>query len=186
VNSASKSRAGGTFGSTPATVAALWGLLLFWKLERPEVRIPRRGRSRRLGFVRLVLPFSKRSPEEDWSFSANTKAMAQESVVFSDVSIDFSQEEWECLNDDQRDLYRDVMLENYSHLVSMGHSVSKPDVISFLEQGKEPWLVDRELTREQWPGFEVIKRTPWPATTEKLCTFRSPPAHDSDDVSVIL
>ncbi|XP_030769566.1 zinc finger protein 566-like isoform X3 [Rhinopithecus roxellana] len=81
--------------------------------------------------------------------------MAQESVMFSDVSIDFSQEEWECLNDDQRDLYRDVMLENYSNLVSMaGHSISKPNVISYLEQGKEPWLVDRELTRGQWPVLE--------------------------------
>ncbi|KAI2590567.1 zinc finger protein 566, partial [Homo sapiens] len=80
--------------------------------------------------------------------------MAQESVMFSDVSVDFSQEEWECLNDDQRDLYRDVMLENYSNLVSMGHSISKPNVISYLEQGKEPWLADRELTRGQWPVLE--------------------------------
>ncbi|XP_039695457.1 zinc finger protein 350-like isoform X5 [Pteropus medius] len=73
---------------------------------------------------------------------------AQESLTFDDVAVDFTWEEWQLLAPTQKDLYRDVMSENYSNLVSVGCQARKPDTLSRLDQGEPPWtLADRVYSR---------------------------------------
>uniref|UniRef100_A0A8C9HDT3 Zinc finger protein n=1 Tax=Piliocolobus tephrosceles TaxID=591936 RepID=A0A8C9HDT3_9PRIM len=84
-----------------------------------------------------------------------------EKVTFEDVAIDFTQEEWAMMDTSKRKLYRDVLLENVSHLVSLGYQTSKSYTILQLEQGKELWREGREFLQGQNRGKEsALKKKP--------------------------
>ncbi|XP_059555325.1 zinc finger protein 12 isoform X3 [Myotis daubentonii] len=92
-----------------------------------------------------------------------------EPVSFRDVAVDFTQEEWQQLGPEQKTTYRDVMLENYSHLVSVGCHLVKPEVIIKLEQGEEPWRVGEVLLHSR-PECGNLGRHSWKLEEEERGT----------------
>ncbi|XP_073094344.1 zinc finger protein 862 isoform X3 [Manis javanica] len=69
-------------------------------------------------------------------------------VVFEDVAVYFTREEWGMLDKRHKELYRDVMRMNYELLASLGPAAAKPDLISKLERRAAPWIKDPN--RPKW------------------------------------
>nr|XP_048302349.1 zinc finger protein 26 isoform X4 [Myodes glareolus] len=76
------------------------------------------------------------------------EAQQVDAVTFEDVTVDFTQEEWTSLDPIQRSLYRDVMLENYQNLATVGGQLFKPSLISWLEQKVELTIMEQGILQE--------------------------------------
>nr|XP_033788439.1 zinc finger protein 354C-like isoform X2 [Geotrypetes seraphini] len=81
-------------------------------------------------------------------------ASAQMQVMFEDIAVSFSQEEWKYLDEGQKELYREVMKENYETLISLGYIGIRSDVLSWIKEEGEPKIQD-----PQDPGETEVRHS---------------------------
>ncbi|XP_047687480.1 zinc finger protein 483 [Prionailurus viverrinus] len=94
------------------------------------------------------------NPEENKMVSVLPSAESRESITFKDVAVNFSRGEWRKLEPFQKELFKEVLLENFRNLEFLGFAVSKLDLISQLKWVELPWLLEKEVSKGSRPECE--------------------------------
>ncbi|OCT70606.1 hypothetical protein XELAEV_18037530mg [Xenopus laevis] len=86
-------------------------------------------------------------------------------VTFDDVAAYFSEDDWQCLEEWQQELYQNAMQEIHGVLLAMGYTISNPDV----------------LVRIKNVGTSNFSDNPDSSKSKKCCNFTHDfPSHHPD------
>ncbi|XP_042327572.1 zinc finger protein 135-like [Sceloporus undulatus] len=88
-------------------------------------------------------------------------------VPFEDISMNFSDEEWATLSEEQRMLYQDVMLENFQNVSTLGFPQEKHELIFQIKQGEETDFQDDTITDLPESQLTGEENSPVPPSEEQ-------------------
>ncbi|XP_053578111.1 zinc finger protein 517 isoform X1 [Bombina bombina] len=100
--------------------------------------------------------------------SENNMATPWERFEFDEVAVYFYKEEWDCLKEKEKELYRNVTMDNYQMLRSLGCVNMKPAVIAMIERGEEPYVRGHEQPQKTNPK-RTTKVWSWSALRMAVC-----------------
>ncbi|XP_053421884.1 zinc finger protein 483 isoform X2 [Nycticebus coucang] len=93
----------------------------------------------------------KENPEEGRMVAVPPDTESCEPMTLKDVIMSFSRGEWKKLEPSQKELYQEVLLENFENLEFLGFPVSKLDLLSQLKWSELPWLLAKEISKGSRP-----------------------------------
>ncbi|XP_073533145.1 uncharacterized protein [Phyllobates terribilis] len=120
-----------------------WFLLPQRAQENPKSPSPRPPKSRSCPPVlnTRTTPICQEG-EHGPAYPQDISVRLENKVTFEDVAVYFSKEEWELLGDEDKDVYREVMSDNYQSLISLGLLQEKPDLVLRIENEEESLWVN--------------------------------------------
>ncbi|XP_018086799.1 zinc finger protein 300 isoform X1 [Xenopus laevis] len=105
--------------------------------------------------------------KDKWPLKKSSSNVAHRSqkapARFEEVAVYFTESEWRCLEEGQKEIYKEVMLENYLAFHSLGYRHKKPDIISKIENEKDPCLSDKKNTQKSFHSDATCE-------TDESCT----------------